>query len=170
MPETRGHGSCSSAGANPLRKACRGEHAALPDGSQSHSPSAGHDAAGHDGPAPSARPRGPWPTRARAISRHGSLVRLVGDFGDEDLELVRTVLPARQVTRDDDVITVWPAGAWAAVPHEGGLMLLTGQFDSQDIGSIRAAHPDRYLSLDGQTLTIWPATLTVGQKAPGVPS
>jgi len=52
--------------------------------------------------------RGPWPSRARTIERHGSLVRLVGDFSDRDLELVRTTLPTRQVPCDGGVITVWP--------------------------------------------------------------
>lgn len=167
MPESPRNSPRSGAGANTLQVTSHADHEFVPDGSHSPSPAAGHDAAGYHDAAPSARPRGPWPTRARTIKRHGSLVRLVGDFGDEDLELVRTALPARQVTRDGDVITVWPAGSWTAASHENGLVLLTGHFDAQDVTAVRNAHPDQYVSLDGQTLTLWPTTLAPGRIAPG---
>jgi hypothetical protein len=55
-------------------------------------------------------PEGEWPARAREVSHIGNacVVEGSGDFGPDDLDLVRRRFPDRLVTLDGDVITVWP--------------------------------------------------------------
>ncbi|MEU6375479.1 hypothetical protein [Streptomyces sp. NPDC046909] len=54
--------------------------------------------------------RGVWPAATRAVTRIGRACVIEGlaDFGPDDLNLVRGLFPARHVTLDGDVITVWP--------------------------------------------------------------
>ncbi|MFJ5779267.1 hypothetical protein [Streptomyces sp. NPDC093094] len=51
-----------------------------------------------------------WPDATRDVSRIGDAYVLTacGDFGLDDLNLVREQFPHHRVTLDGDVITVWP--------------------------------------------------------------
>lgn len=53
-----------------------------------------------------------WPILTRAVSYIGNacVVEGTGDFGPEDLAVVRRRFPNRYVSLDGDVITVWPQG------------------------------------------------------------
>lgn len=115
--------------------------------------------AGHDQPAPGTGATAFWPLRTRHVRRHGTLIRLTGPFTDDDVSAVRAALPARHITLDTDIITVWPIGTRRITTHRNGLAILVGFFDEADLTTLRRAHPDQFVSHDGDTVTIWPTTV-----------
>lgn len=115
--------------------------------------------AGHDQPAPSTGATAFWPLATRHVRRHGTLIRLTGSFTDDDVSAVRATLPARHITLETNIITVWPIGTRRVTTHHNGLAILVGFFDEADLASLRLAHPDQHVSHDGDTVTIWPTTV-----------
>ncbi|MFE9966472.1 hypothetical protein [Streptomyces sp. NPDC005525] len=108
-----------------------------------------------------------WPPRTQDVRRYGTLIRLTGPFTDNDLAAVRTSLPGRQVTREDDAITIWPAAACQVTAHHHNLVILRGgAFDTWSVNAVRAAHPDQFVSHDGDSVTIWPTTVDPAQLHP----
>ncbi|WNI34461.1 hypothetical protein [Streptomyces sp. ITFR-6] len=115
---------------------------------------------GHAGSATTTSAGHAWPPRTQDVRRYGTLIRLIGLFTDEDLTTVRDSLPGRQVTRDGEVITVWPAATRHVAAHHDGLVILRGSaFDTWSVGALRASHPSQFVSHDGDTVTIWPVTV-----------
>ncbi|MFD7284207.1 hypothetical protein ACFV80_46405 [Streptomyces sp. NPDC059862] len=51
-----------------------------------------------------------WPagTESALCTGDAMVLTAAGDFADADAEHVRRQLPARHVTHDGDVITIWP--------------------------------------------------------------
>ncbi|MDG4859299.1 hypothetical protein P8605_14215 [Streptomyces sp. T-3] len=115
-----------------------------------------HDAPGRVSPR-TGRPE--WPVQAWKVTRHGGLIRLRGEFDDHDLEQVRAVVPARQVTRHERHILIWPPGTGSVQLHANGMVLLTGHFDIWEVTAIRAVHPGQAVTHDGDRVTIWPTTV-----------
>jgi hypothetical protein len=108
-----------------------------------------------------------WPPRTQDVRWYGTVIRLTGPFADDDLAAVRTSVPGRQVTRDGDAITIWPAAARQVTAHHHGLVILRGDaFDTWSVRAVRAAHPGQFVSHDGDAVTVWPTTVDPTQLAP----
>ncbi|MCM2410757.1 hypothetical protein [Streptomyces sp. RKAG290] len=99
------------------------------------------------------------------MTRHHTLVRIHGEFGQEALETVRAGYPWRYVTRCESTIIVWPVGAtW--VSHQPEAVLLRGSFDVRDKQAVQDAHPGRTVTHDGNLLTVWPCPLPAPTNTP----
>ncbi|MFD3579232.1 hypothetical protein [Streptomyces sp. NPDC058644] len=99
---------------------------------------------------------GQWPARTRRLTRRAGLIRLEGPFDDADLQRVRASAPARQVTRDGEVILIWPPGTAKVTLHLTGVITATGYFEGDEIAALQEFLAGRTVTHTGDQLTVWP--------------
>ncbi|MEV8321433.1 hypothetical protein AB0Q95_45565 [Streptomyces sp. NPDC059900] len=102
---------------------------------------------------------GRWPARTRRLTRRAGLIRLEGPFDDGDLQHVRATAPARQVTRDGEVILIWPPGTAQVTLHLTGVITATGYFEGNEIAALQEFLPGRTVTHTRDQLTVWPTAV-----------
>ncbi|MGW5733388.1 MULTISPECIES: hypothetical protein [Streptomyces] len=99
---------------------------------------------------------GRWPAGTRRLTHRAGLIRLEGPFTDSALHRVRATAPARQVTRDGEVILIWPPGTATVTFHRTGVITATGFFEDDEIAALEEFHPGRTITHTREQLTVWP--------------
>ncbi|MGW6054419.1 hypothetical protein [Streptomyces sp. NPDC055189] len=102
---------------------------------------------------------GRWPARTRRLTRRAGLIRLEGPFDDSDLQHVRATAPARQVTRDGEVILIWPPGTAKVTLHRTGVITATGYFEGNEIAALQEFLPGQTVTHTRDQLTVWPTAV-----------